>query len=64
MSALPPLVDPAALGVYLARELPGGEEPIEVERIRGGHSNETFYVRRGAEECGGDPEGDGAVEVI
>ena len=50
MSALPPLVDPAALGAYLARELPGGEEAVEVERIRGGHSNETFYIRRGAEE--------------
>jgi aminoglycoside phosphotransferase (APT) family kinase protein len=50
MSALPPLVDPTALGAYLARELPGGEEAIEVERIRGGHSNETFYIRRGVEE--------------
>jgi aminoglycoside phosphotransferase (APT) family kinase protein len=50
MSALPPLVDPAALGAYLARELPSGEEAVEVERIRGGHSNETFYIRRGAEE--------------
>jgi aminoglycoside phosphotransferase (APT) family kinase protein len=50
MSALPPLVDPAALGVYLARELPSAEGKIEVERIHGGHSNETFYIHRGAEE--------------
>ncbi|HLY30878.1 MAG TPA: phosphotransferase family protein [Ktedonobacterales bacterium] len=44
---LPPLVDPVALQVYLARELPGDDSPITVERIRGGHSNETFYVTRG-----------------
>jgi aminoglycoside phosphotransferase (APT) family kinase protein len=50
MSAPPPLVDPAALGAYLARELPGREGDIEVERIRGGHSNETFYIRCGDEE--------------
>jgi aminoglycoside phosphotransferase (APT) family kinase protein len=50
MSALPPLVDSVALGAYLAHELPGEETPLEIERIRGGHSNETFYVRRGGEE--------------
>lgn len=49
---LPPLVDEAALRAYLARELPGsggGEMPLAIERIRGGHSNETFYVTRGEE---------------
>src|SRR5262249_37809747 len=30
--------------------LPGEEAAVGVERIRGGHSNETFYVRRGNEE--------------
>jgi aminoglycoside phosphotransferase (APT) family kinase protein len=52
MGALPPLVDPIALGAYLAQKLPGAEASVEVEveRIRGGHSNETFYIRRGDEE--------------
>src|SRR5262249_5005612 len=50
MSPLPPLVDPVALGAYLAQELPCAEASIEVERIRGGHSNETFYIRRGDDE--------------
>ncbi|GAC1448693.1 MAG: phosphotransferase family protein [Ktedonobacterales bacterium] len=47
---LPPLVDEAALGRYLAEHLPDGESdmPLRVERIRGGHSNETFFVTRGA----------------
>jgi aminoglycoside phosphotransferase (APT) family kinase protein len=49
---LEPLVDPEALGRYLADALPGPEagEPIQVERIRGGHSNETFFVTRGASQ--------------
>jgi aminoglycoside phosphotransferase (APT) family kinase protein len=49
---LPPLVDPEALGRYLARALPGpgADTPLQVERIRGGHSNETFYVTRGASQ--------------
>ncbi len=47
---LPPLVDPAALTAYLARELPGPESPLQVERVRGGHSNETFFVTRGTEQ--------------
>src|SRR5512146_3222974 len=49
-AAPPPLVDPEALGRYLARELPGpdAEAPLQVERIRGGHSNETFFVTHGA----------------
>lgn len=49
---LPPLVDEAALGRYLAQALPGdgADAPLQVERIRGGHSNETFYVTRGASQ--------------
>ena len=43
----PALVDAAALGAYLARQLPGDDAPLAVERIRGGHSNETFFVTRG-----------------
>jgi aminoglycoside phosphotransferase (APT) family kinase protein len=51
-NALPPLVDPDALARYLAQALPDPDaaEPLAVERIRGGHSNETFYVTRGASE--------------
>jgi aminoglycoside phosphotransferase (APT) family kinase protein len=50
--ALPPLVDEAALGRYLAERMPSPATgaPLVVERIRGGHSNETFYVTRGAEQ--------------
>ncbi len=47
MSTLPPLIDPEALQRYLAERLPGGDAPLEIERIRGGHSNETFFVNRG-----------------
>lgn len=45
----PALVDAEALGRYLAAALPGPDaaEPLQVERIRGGHSNETFSIRRG-----------------
>jgi aminoglycoside phosphotransferase (APT) family kinase protein len=49
-AALAPLVDPDALRAYLAGVLPGADAPLEIERIRGGHSNETFYVTRGAEQ--------------
>ncbi len=47
----PPLVDAEALGRYLAVALPGPDTDValEVERIRGGHSNETFYITRGGE---------------
>jgi len=48
------LIDLDALHEYLAHALPSvaaGEE-LQVERIRGGHSNETFFVTRG----GGDGE--------
>lgn len=49
---LPPLVDAEALGRYLAQALPGPDaaEPLQVERIRGGHSNETFFITRGGEQ--------------
>ncbi len=50
MSSLPPLVDPVALADYLASQLSGGDGPLEIERIRGGHSNETFFVTRGQEQ--------------
>ena len=46
---LPPLVDPESLGRYLATEIPGDGQ-LEVERHQAGHSNETFFVRRGSEE--------------
>jgi aminoglycoside phosphotransferase (APT) family kinase protein len=48
-TAQPPLVDPEALQAFLARALPGSDAPLLVERIRGGHSNETFIVRRSEE---------------
>jgi aminoglycoside phosphotransferase (APT) family kinase protein len=41
------LIDPEALQRYLAERLPDGDAPLEIERIRGGHSNETFFVSRG-----------------
>jgi len=50
---LPPLVDEEALRRYLAEKLPGPQtpdSPLLVERIRGGHSNETFYITRGEEQ--------------
>lgn len=46
---LPPLVDPQALGEYLSAELPG-EGELEVQRHQAGHSNETFFIRRGNDE--------------
>jgi aminoglycoside phosphotransferase (APT) family kinase protein len=51
-ASLPPLVDEAALGRYLAARLPSphASEPLVVARIRGGHSNETFFVTRGPEQ--------------
>ena len=44
-----PLVDAEALERYLDRAIPGPGR-VEVERHRAGHSNETFFVRRGADE--------------
>ena len=50
MSAtLPPLVDEQALAGFLAQKLPGDGE-LTVERHQAGHSNETFFVRRGEDE--------------
>jgi aminoglycoside phosphotransferase (APT) family kinase protein len=46
---LPPLVDEQALAAFLARELPG-EGDLVAERHQAGHSNETFFIRRGADE--------------
>ena len=45
--ALKPLVDPVALRAFLAGTLPGPDLPLQVERVRGGHSNETFFIDRG-----------------
>lgn len=50
MTTLPPLIDEANLRAYLARELPGEDAPLQVERVRGGHSNETFYITRAEQE--------------
>lgn len=50
MTTLPPLIDEVALHRYLAEHIPGQDAPLEVERIGGGHSNETFFVRRGSQE--------------
>jgi aminoglycoside phosphotransferase (APT) family kinase protein len=47
---LPPLVDEESLRRYLTEKLLGPDLPLDVERIRGGHSNETFYVTRGEEQ--------------
>jgi aminoglycoside phosphotransferase (APT) family kinase protein len=42
---LPPLLDVEALQVYLQHALGiPGRERLQVERIQGGHSNETFFV--------------------
>jgi len=51
-TSLSPLVDAEALGRYLAQALPGPDAaaPLQVERIRGGHSNETFFVTRGGDQ--------------
>ncbi|MBI4259425.1 MAG: phosphotransferase family protein [Actinobacteria bacterium] len=43
------MVDEEALERFLDERLPGPGR-VEVERHRAGHSNETFFVRRGAEE--------------
>ena len=45
-STAPELIDEQKLAAYLAEKLPG-EADFEVERHRAGHSNETFFVRRG-----------------
>ncbi len=48
-AGLPPLVDPSSLERYLAGVLPGDGE-LSVERHQAGHSNETFFIRRGSTE--------------
>ena len=48
-TTLPPLVDEVALARYLDDQL-GGHEAIKTERHRAGHSNETFFVRRGDDD--------------
>lgn len=50
MSDLPPLVDADALQSYLAQHAPGSDAELAVERIRGGHSNETFFITRGPDQ--------------
>lgn len=53
MTSLPPLVDEERLREYLARRIPAehtNDMPLRVERVRGGHSNETFFIGRGSHE--------------
>src|SRR5260370_38567469 len=50
MTTLPPLIHEENLRQYLAQHIPGEDAPLEVIRISGGHSNETFYIQRGAQE--------------
>jgi aminoglycoside phosphotransferase (APT) family kinase protein len=50
-AALASLVNPEALAAYLDDALPESSgSPLAVDRIRGGHSNETFFVTRGSHE--------------
>ncbi len=48
MDRLTPLIHEENLRRYLAEHFPGENAPLELEHISGGHSNETFFVRRGA----------------
>ena len=50
MTTLPPLIDEQRLQRYLAGRIPGADLPLRVERVFGGHSNETFYIGRGDQE--------------
>ena len=50
MTTLPPLIHEENLRSYLAQHLPGEDAPLEVTRISGGHSNETFFIHRGSQE--------------
>src|SRR5438045_2190156 len=53
MTSLPPLVNQERLREYLARRIPAehtNDMPLRVERVRGGHSNETFFIGRGSQE--------------
>ncbi|GER90319.1 acyl-CoA dehydrogenase [Dictyobacter vulcani] len=46
------LVDSVALQAYLAQHLPAVDKDtaLQIERIRGGHSNETFFITSGSEQ--------------
>ncbi|GHO85325.1 phosphotransferase family protein [Dictyobacter formicarum] len=46
------LVDSASLQAYLTQALPlaDASAPLQIERIRGGHSNETFFIASGTQE--------------
>jgi aminoglycoside phosphotransferase (APT) family kinase protein len=46
---LPPLVNETALERYLAEHLPGADGPLSAERVIAGHSNETFFIKRGSQ---------------
>lgn len=50
MTTLPPLIYEENLRRYLAEQIPGEDAPLAVTRISGGHSNETFFIQRGAQE--------------
>ncbi len=50
MTTLPPLIHEENLRHYLQQHLQGPDLPLEVERVRGGHSNETFYITRGDQQ--------------
>jgi aminoglycoside phosphotransferase (APT) family kinase protein len=44
------LLNPPALAAYLAQHVPGDvTAPLGAYRVRGGHSNETFFVWRGTD---------------
>src|SRR6185312_2756087 len=48
---LPPLINADALGKFLDQTFPDSTDlPLMVEHVRGGHSNETFFVTRGSQE--------------
>src|SRR5207302_11004480 len=53
MTSLPLLVDEQRLREYLARRIPAEyahDIPLRIERVLGGHSNETFFIGRGSDE--------------
>lgn len=50
MTSLEPLINEENLRRYLALHFPGEDAPLAIERISGGHSNETFFIRRAAQE--------------
>lgn len=50
MEQLTPLIHEENLRQYLLQHFPGDDAPLELEQISGGHSNATFFVRRGSQE--------------